>query len=63
MRVGDIQTLAALIFEKLESEGFLDNCLNCMYWNNEKDLCNKFKERPPARVIVNGCEFHDVIPF
>jgi hypothetical protein len=39
------------------------SCLQCMHWNEIKEVCKKFNERPPAKTIVNGCKFHDFIPF
>lgn len=60
---GEIVKLADFIFERLKDEGYLDNCTTCMWWNDEKEICNKFKERPPAKTIVKGCEHHELIPF
>jgi len=60
---GDVAKLAELIFERLKNEGYLDNCTTCMYWNENAEMCRKFNQRPPAKVIVTGCEFHDIIPF
>jgi len=39
------------------------SCLQCMHWDEIKEICKKFNERPPAKTIVNGCKFHDFIPF
>lgn len=39
------------------------SCLQCMHWKELKEICEKFNVRPPAKVIVNGCEHHDFIPF
>ena len=57
------QRLAELLVERLKAEGYLNNCCTCHYWNDDKQICDKFKERPPAKVIVCGCEFHEEIPF
>jgi len=39
------------------------SCLQCMRWQEQKEICEKFKQRPPAKTIVNGCQFHEFIPF
>lgn len=39
------------------------SCLQCMHWKENKEICEKFNQRPPAKVIVNGCQYHDFIPF
>lgn len=39
-------------------------CLDCIHFDEEKEVCAKWNARPPARVIVNGCDDHvDKIPF
>lgn len=63
MRIGDIHKLAMFIIDKLENEGYLDNCTTCMFWNEKKEICDKFKERPPTNIIIHGCEYHETIPF
>lgn len=30
-------------------------CLNCEYWDKEKEHCKAFSARPPLAVIVVGC--------
>jgi len=60
---GDLAKLAHLIVNRIEAEGFFDNCTTCMWWNDEKEICKKFKERPPVKIIVKGCEYHELIPF
>lgn len=42
------------------------NCLNCIHWNVEKDLCGKFNSKPPTEIIVYSCDFYEDdgdIPF
>jgi hypothetical protein len=31
------------------------NCLNCLNFNENKEICNLYNQRPPARVIAYGC--------
>jgi hypothetical protein len=41
-------------------------CLTCTLFNEKQELCNKWKSRPPARVIAYGCPDYfaeDEIPF
>lgn len=39
------------------------SCLQCMHWEDNKEMCKLFNQRPPAKVIVNGCKYHEFIPF
>lgn len=40
------------------------SCLNCIHFNEKSELCGRCNQRPPARIIVLGCEQHeDEIPF
>lgn len=42
----------------------LDNCLNCLFFTEKTEQCGKYKMRPPARTIVEGCPSWDLdIPF
>lgn len=41
-------------------------CCNCSNFNkkNDADVCELYNMKPPARVIVKGCNYHDwEIPF
>lgn len=39
-------------------------CLNCSRFDEPNELCGKYGGRPPARIIVLGCDGHeDEIPF
>lgn len=41
-----------------------DNCLNCENFDEDSEVCSKYKARPPARTIAEGCESWDLdIPF
>lgn len=39
------------------------NCTTCLHWQTNPELCKMYNERPPAAVIVKGCEQYDYIPF
>lgn len=42
--------------------GAWHSCLNCDWWIGEQ--CSFFEARPPAEVIVHGCEYWEQkIPF
>jgi Fe-S-cluster containining protein len=42
----------------------LRSCLNCINFDEANELCNIYKQRPPARIIAKGCEqWFDDIPF
>lgn len=60
----DLLNILGLNFTNyLYEQGWFTTCLNCHYWNKEQDLCGKFNQRPPAKIIVSGCEEHTDIPF
>lgn len=46
---------------------YVDSCLDCIHWNLKDDLCDKYKTKPPATVIVRPegkcIEFDIDIPF
>jgi len=31
------------------------NCLNCLNFDEEKEICNLYNKRPPAKIIAYGC--------
>ena len=39
------------------------SCLQCLHWKEKEEMCGLFKQRPPAKIIVVGCEKHEFIPF
>jgi hypothetical protein len=39
------------------------DCTACIHWDEKRELCKLVGVRPPAHVIVNGCEQFDTIPF
>ena len=39
-------------------------CCNCLWFDDKTEFCKPANARPPARVIVAGCEkYEDDIPF
>lgn len=67
---GDRTGLAVEVADRLAkqiTDGLKDAikcCVNCEYFDEEKETCKQFGQRPPARVIAFGCEaFSDIIPF
>lgn len=47
-----------------KAEEIFRTCITCTYFENE--ICTKAKARPPAFIIVRGCEKYldlDSIPF
>lgn len=60
----DLLNILGLNFTNyLFEQGWFTTCLNCHYWNKEQDICGKFNQRPPAKIIISGCEEHTDIPF
>lgn len=53
------------LFDRLVDEIKRQSCPNCLYWASGSEMCSKFNQRPPAKVIVRGCEHfdEDEIPF
>ena len=40
------------------------SCLTCIHFIEAMETCDKFRQRPPARVIAYGCNEHTLeIPF
>lgn len=33
-------------------------CWNCKFFDRNKEICNTYKQRPPAIVITVGCKDH-----
>lgn len=56
--------VASRLASLMEQEKVFTNCTNCEHWRHQQELCGKWNARPPATVIVVGCEHHsDEIPF
>jgi hypothetical protein len=54
---------ANLIHRFMVDRYAVSTCLNCTNFNEKEELCKKASSRPPAEVLVYGCEAWDDIPF
>ena len=44
--------------------GALLSCISCTHYCQQKELCKKWQSKPPAKIIVIGCDSHSPdIPF
>lgn len=60
---GKMPELIERIRNAMEAAGVFRNCTECMYWKSDGEMCDLYKQRPPAQVIIDGCDSFDVIPF
>lgn len=44
-------------------QGWGRNCLGCAFFDESTEICGKWKARPPARTIVQGCSAYEANPF
>jgi hypothetical protein len=44
-------------------EDVFHTCLSCFNWEDKEEICMLYKQRPPARIIANGCPSYEDIPF
>lgn len=60
-----IKELVKNLMEGFYDAGMFRNCCNCDNWNEKAETCQVAGgKRPPAKVIVVGCEQHSaIIPF
>jgi len=60
-----LNQLSRLFVQEMMELGMFRTCINCKHWIDGNEICEKFNERPPAKVIVVGCEAHEDsdIPF
>ena len=65
MKEGDLHKLFERLLDACHVEGLFKNCTKCVHWHTKEEFCTKYKERPPATVIVKGCPSFelDEIPF
>lgn len=69
MNINDADSEAIAIFLQRAIENKLDSlkrtCLSCVFFDEPKEVCTRYDDqRPPARIIANGCDGHEEeIPF
>ena len=58
-------TIVNIITLALEREHnyLYQSCLSCIHFHETKEICKLANQRPPAKVIVFGCEHWDFVPF
>lgn len=61
----DLQSIIAEGLERIAKENHIyQSCVNCQNFNEPAEICKLANQRPPARVIVFGCNMWDGgIPF
>ena len=57
------EVLSRCLVIAAEKSGLGKTCLSCFHFNEGSEICGKFGKRPPAKVIVSACQFHDFTPF
>ena len=68
-RTDAMNKLALMWADYLNEIGMFKTCYNCEHWlegppDNRLQICGKYQQRPPTKVIICGCEEHtDNIPF
>lgn len=64
-KLRQIASAQAIMHQEFLDRQVLQSCLNCESWDDDKETCMLFKERPPARVIVFSCgdQWLGEIPF
>lgn len=60
------EELCKMIIEVLDNN--FRSCINCINFNQNQEICNKYKQRPPAKIIAKACpewsyDINDDIPF
>lgn len=62
--IGKSQEFKVKSQESMVSTYSWECCINCDNWDDKLDICKKFEQRPPTKVIVVGCvEYVPDIPF
>jgi len=48
----------------IDKLGLNKSCLACVNFSEETEICKLYGKRPPAAIIVSGCEsFESIKPF
>lgn len=56
MKKDEKQEAINLIHRELIDRHLLRTCITCGNWDEKVEQCYKYSARPPAQVIVLGCE-------
>lgn len=63
----DIQGIIVSALRDIAAKNHIyTSCINCVNFREQSELCGLAMQRPPARVIVFGCDYwedKDQIPF
>ena len=57
---------AAATLDRYDKDGFQKSCINCRFFKEPVELCEKYAARPPARIIALSCPTYEdtnEIPF
>lgn len=63
MNEHELRNIWEAIKAALRREGLFRHCTDCYNWDEKNELCKLCNQRPPAKVIVHGCNQFDEIPF
>lgn len=65
MELNDRNRLQRIDFQrKIVESGIWQSCLNCSNFESESEVCKIYNQKPPAYIVINGCEKHiGDIPF
>ena len=61
-----LKEVLAEITTRINRVDLYRSCLTCTVWQSKEEMCGKWKQRPPAEVIANGCDDYfdqDDTPF
>lgn len=63
-RIDSFHKLMIEAAEKIADCGVFRSCLDCGNFDEPTEICKLVDQRPPARIIVHGCEQHtNLLPF
>lgn len=64
MTKDDVQTVCNSVAQHLNQLLSPKNCINCIHFTERIEQCEKYGQRPPARVIAHACPaWKEVVPF
>ncbi len=61
----DREIASKIVLDRLLASDIIHSCINCGNWNPHDNKCFKWKQTPPANVIVYSCgnDWEPDIPF